>query len=92
MEAGVTSLEHRQTGARERLEGLLNDVNKTPSQAENEPHQHNYNRTLNPNQDTVITSKTCSGEGEGTDPEAPTVGTAETSGQGHGAGHLRRTN
>ena len=74
MEAGVTSLEHRQTGARERLEGLLNDVNKTPSQAENEPHQHNYNRTLNPNQDTVITSKTCSGEGEGTDPEAPTSG------------------
>jgi replication initiation protein RepC len=72
MEVGVTSLEHRQIAARERLESLLKDVNKTPSQVENEPHQHNYNRTFNPKQDTVITSKTCNGEGEGTDPEAPT--------------------
>jgi replication initiation protein RepC len=71
MEAGVASLERRQIVARERLESLLNDVNRTPSQVENEPHQHNYNQTPNPNQDTVIASKTCSGEGEGTDPEAP---------------------
>jgi len=70
MEAGVTSLESRQIAARECLESLLKDVNKTPSQIVNEPHQHNYKRTLNPNQDTVIASKTCNGEGEGTDPEA----------------------
>jgi replication initiation protein RepC len=69
MEAGVTSLEHRQIVARERLESLLKDVNKSPSQIVNEPHQHNYNRTLNPDQDTVIASKTCSGEGEGAVPD-----------------------
>jgi replication initiation protein RepC len=74
MEAGVTSLECQQIVARERLERLLKDVIKTPSRIENEPHQHNYKRTLNPNQDTVITSKTCSGEGEGTDPETPASG------------------
>jgi replication initiation protein RepC len=74
MEAGLTSLEHRQTTARERLESLLKDVNKTRWQTENEPHQHNYNRTLDPYQDTVITSKTCSGEGEGPLLETPASG------------------
>jgi replication initiation protein RepC len=69
MEAGVASLERRQIVARERLESLLNDVNRTPSQVENEPHQHNYNQTPNPDQDTVIASKTCSGEGEGPVPD-----------------------
>ena len=72
MDAGVISLEHQQIAARDRLESLLKNVNKTPSQIENEPHQHNYNRTPNPNQDTVITSNTCSGEGEGTDHELST--------------------
>jgi replication initiation protein RepC len=74
MEAGVTSLEYQQIAARERLESLLKDVNKTPSQIKNEPHQHNYNRTHNPKQDTVITSKTCSKEGEGPVPEVPASG------------------
>jgi replication initiation protein RepC len=71
MEAGVSGLEHRQIVARERLESLLKDVNKTPSQIENEPHQHNYNPNPNPTQDTVIISKTRSGGGEGPVPDTP---------------------
>jgi replication initiation protein RepC len=71
MEVGVTSLEHRQIVARERLESLLRDVNKTPLQIKNEPHQHNYNPTPDPDQDTVITSKTRSGGGEGPVPDTP---------------------
>jgi replication initiation protein RepC len=74
IQTGVMSLEWRQRAARKHLENLLQEVDKTPSQTENAPHQHNYNRTPNPEKDTVITSKTCSGEGEGTDPETPVSG------------------
>jgi replication initiation protein RepC len=64
MAIGVTSLERRQRAARERLEILLGIVETDPKQPENRLHQYNYNRTLNPNQDTVIAAKRCSGEGE----------------------------
>jgi replication initiation protein RepC len=60
MEAGVTSLERRQQAARERLEVLLGTVESDPMGAENRPHQYSYNRTLDPNQDTVIAAKTSS--------------------------------
>ncbi len=60
MEAGVVSLERRQHEARSRLEMLLKDVNKAPSQPENAPHQYTYKPTPYPEQDTVITSKTSS--------------------------------
>jgi replication initiation protein RepC len=66
MTMGVTSLERRQREARERLEILLGTVETVPKQPENRPHQYNYNPTLDPNQDTVITATECSGaEGEG---------------------------
>ena len=39
MEVGVASLEQRQREARARLEMLLQDVKKAPSEVENEPHQ-----------------------------------------------------
>ena len=42
MEAGVTSLERRQTAARERLESLLGVVEIDPKGAENRPHIYNY--------------------------------------------------
>lgn len=71
MVAGVTSLERRQTAARERLEILFKLVDSDPRQPEIRPHQHNYKPTPDPNQDTVMTSKTCSGEGEGPRPPAP---------------------
>jgi replication initiation protein RepC len=71
MEAGVTSLERRQAVARKRLETLLGVVETDPKGAENRPHQYNYNRTPNPNQDTVIASNRCSGEGEGAVPCYP---------------------
>jgi replication initiation protein RepC len=71
MDAGVASLESRQLAARKRLERLLDDVNKTPSQAKNDPHQHNYTRTIHPVQDTVIAAKDCRGGGEGPVPQAP---------------------
>jgi replication initiation protein RepC len=60
MEMGVVSLERRQHGARSRLEVLLKDVNKAPSQSEIGPHQYTYKPTPYPKQDTVITSKTSS--------------------------------
>jgi replication initiation protein RepC len=71
MEAGVVDLECRQQVARERLKSLLQDVNKTRSQAENGPHYNNYNVNPDPNQDTVITTNTCSEAGEGLIPQAP---------------------
>jgi replication initiation protein RepC len=71
MEAGVTSLERRQTAARERLENLLGVVETDPKGAENRPHQYNYKRSPNPKQDTVIASKECSGGGEGPLPNSP---------------------
>ena len=60
MEVGVISLERRQHEARIRLEVLLKDINKAPSQAEIAPHQYTYKPTPYPEQDTVITSKTSS--------------------------------
>jgi replication initiation protein RepC len=60
MEAGVASLEQRQREARARLERLLEDVKKAPSEVQNEPHQNTYNRSPNPQKDTVIAAKTCS--------------------------------
>jgi replication initiation protein RepC len=68
MEAGVISLEHRQAAARERLEVLLKLVDSDPKQTEIRPHQHNYKPSPNPKKDTVIASKECSGEGEGSRP------------------------
>jgi replication initiation protein RepC len=60
MEAGVVSLERRQQEARSRLEMLLKNVKKAPSQPENAPHQYTYKLTPYPEQDTVITSNTSS--------------------------------
>ena len=73
MELGVTSLERRQSAARERLETLLGVVDSDPKGAENRPHYNNYKPTPDPNKDTVIASEDCSGRGEGTvpQPQAP---------------------
>jgi replication initiation protein RepC len=71
MEAGVTSLERRQTAARERLEILLGVVETDPKEAENRPHIYNYKPSLHLEQDTVIAAKLCSGEGEGPVPQSP---------------------
>jgi replication initiation protein RepC len=71
MEAGVVSLERRQTEARERLEQLLGLVDSDPKGAINGPHLYNYKPDLNPNQDTVIASEECSGGGEGPVPLRP---------------------
>jgi replication initiation protein RepC len=60
MEAGVAGLEHLQSEARARLEKLLKEVDKNPSQSENEPHQYSYDRPSYPNKDTVITANTTS--------------------------------
>jgi replication initiation protein RepC len=71
MAMGVTSLERRQRAARERLEVLLGMVETDPKQPENRPHQYNYNLILDPEQDTVIAAKECSGEGGGGVSQAP---------------------
>jgi replication initiation protein RepC len=63
MEAGVTSLERRQTAARECLEVLLGTVETDPKGAENRPHIYNYKPSLNPQEDTVIAAKECSSAG-----------------------------
>jgi replication initiation protein RepC len=60
MEVGVASLEQRQREARARLEKLLQDVKKAPSEVENEPHQYTYNPNPNPLKDTVIATKNSS--------------------------------
>jgi replication initiation protein RepC len=60
MEAGVKSLEGRQTAARERLETLLQSVEMTPSGVKNDLHMYNYKANPDPDQDTVIASKECS--------------------------------
>ena len=65
MELGVTSLERRQSTARERLEQLLGAVDSDPKGAENRPHLYNYKSTTDPQEDTVIAAEECSGEGEG---------------------------
>ena len=71
MAAGVESLERRQQAAREQLESLLLGVKTIPLGIENEPHQHNYKPNPDPEQDTVIAAKDCSGEGEGPVPTSP---------------------
>jgi replication initiation protein RepC len=70
MEVGVTSIERRQTAARERLEMLLGVVQTDPKGTENRPHQHNYKPNPNLEQDTVIAAKQCSGEGDGPVPQS----------------------
>jgi replication initiation protein RepC len=69
MQVGVTSLEQRRREARARLEELLKDVKKAPSQVENEPHQYTYNPNPYPSKDTVIAPKTSSGAGEPSSPQ-----------------------
>ena len=64
MELGVAGLERRQEAARERLEQLLRAVDSDPKGAENRPHYNNYKPSANPEQDTVIAAKECSGGGE----------------------------
>jgi replication initiation protein RepC len=64
MELGVTSLERRQSAARERLETLLGVVDSDPKGAENRPHYNNYKPTPYPQEDTVIAAEECSGAGE----------------------------
>jgi replication initiation protein RepC len=64
MEAGVKSLERRQTAARERIEALLGTVETAPKEPENRPHIYNYNPTSNLQKDTVIAANRCSGEAE----------------------------
>jgi replication initiation protein RepC len=63
LEAGVKSLERRQTVARERLEKLLGVIETAPKGAENRPHIYNYKPNLDPQEDTVIAAKECSGAG-----------------------------
>jgi replication initiation protein RepC len=65
MTVGVESLERRQAYGRERLETLLGVVDSDPMGLENKPHYNNYKPTLDPQEDTVIASKECSGGGEG---------------------------
>ena len=77
MQAGVISLERRQLAARERLEGLLRDVETDRLGTGNEPHQYNYKPTPNPKQDTVITSDTRSGAGNAIVPQSPAPASAE---------------
>ncbi len=71
METGVDSLECRQRAGRERLEILLDVVDSVPTEPENRPHQYNYKPPPDPNQDTVIAAKDCSGEGEGAGAQSP---------------------
>lgn len=71
MEAGVASLEQRQREARTRLETLLQDVKKAPSEAKNEPHYNTYKPPLYPQKDTVIAAKTCSEPAEPFGPQSP---------------------
>ncbi|MBV8088958.1 MAG: replication protein C, partial [Alphaproteobacteria bacterium] len=74
MAAGVAGLEQRQRAARARLERLLEDVKKTPSEVQNERHQYTYNRSPYPQTDTVMASKTCS---ERAEPPVPQPAAAE---------------
>jgi replication initiation protein RepC len=71
METGVASLERRQTAARERLENLLGLVDSDPKGPENRPHIYNYKPNLDPQEDTVIAAKDCSGAGEGAVLQSP---------------------
>src|SRR5271170_7666692 len=86
LEATVVSLERRQYEARNRLEMLLKDVNKVPSQPENAPHQYTYKQNPYPQQDTVIASKTSSKPQEDPAPvsAAPETPTRPEKGMVHG--------
>jgi replication initiation protein RepC len=74
MEARVTSLERWQQAARERLEHLLGTVEIGPKEPENRPHIYNYKPTFDLQEDTVITTKTCSSEAETGVSQPPTQG------------------
>jgi replication initiation protein RepC len=74
MEAGVTSLERRWQGARERLETLLGTVETAPKEPVNRPHIYNYNRTSNLQEDTVIAANGCSGGGGTASSQSPGPG------------------
>jgi replication initiation protein RepC len=74
MEAGVVSLEQRQRDARTRLEMLLQDVKKAPSEVQNEPHYNTYKPPLYPKKDTVIAAK---GRSEPAEPPTPQSSEAE---------------
>ena len=86
MEAGVKSLERRQAAARERLENLLGVVDSAPKEPENRPHIYNYKPSLDPQEDTVIAAKDCSGAGgEGiSQPQAPVQPKRPEKGMVHG--------
>jgi replication initiation protein RepC len=71
MEAGVATLEQRQREARARLEILLKDTQKDPSQVKNEPHQYTYNPTPYPSKDTVIATKSSSDPLHGAGSQSP---------------------
>jgi replication initiation protein RepC len=71
MEAGVKSLERRQSVARERLEALLGTVETAPKEPENRPHIYNYKPTLDLDKDTVIAANRCSGESGTTVSQSP---------------------
>jgi replication initiation protein RepC len=84
MEAGVASLEARQTVARQRLELLLKLVESDPKQPENRPQQHNYKPSPHPEQDTVMASKNCSDAGEGLSSIPPVSRRPSDKGMVHG--------
>ena len=86
MEAGVESLERRQSAARERLERLLQDVEMSPLGVKNDPHIYNYNPTLNPEQDTVIAAKESSGAGGAAVPSSQAPEPRQQIGTGIGDG------
>ena len=86
MEAGVTSLERQQIGARERLEQLLGAVDSDPKGAENRPHYNNYQTDIYPEQDIVIASKESSREAGEAIPLTSRTGAAETGGTGDRGG------
>jgi replication initiation protein RepC len=84
MEAGVKSLERRQTAARERLEKLLGVVETDPKEAENRPHIYNYNPNLDPQEDKVIAAEECSGGGGISQSPAPVQPKQSEKGMVHG--------
>jgi replication initiation protein RepC len=71
LEAGVASLERRQRTAHERLANLLQSVDTAREGAENRPPIYNYNPTFNSKKNTVITTKTCSGNEDAPAPQLP---------------------
>ena len=70
--------------ARERLENLLVSGGFRPQGGGKRPRQYNYKPNPYPQEDTVIASEECSGEGEGAGSQ-PRPGQRHD-GKGHGAG------